>query len=138
MNIQRLVGFHGVRKSLRARRVFREADWLLLINGSASPAPINLVAGKRYRFRFIAITPAPFLVVTLDRGSQHEVWHAIAKDGATLPPEQAAVEAADVQMYPGETYDFEFQSLSAGELRLTASQPFFKLRTAMLIQVRTN
>lgn len=107
-----------------------------LINGSASPAPMKLVAGKRYRFRFIVITPAPNLRVTLDRGGQQEVWRAIAKDGATLPTAQAVPEAADVQMYPGETYDFEVQPPSAGELRLTASQSFFKLQTAMRIQVR--
>jgi FtsP/CotA-like multicopper oxidase with cupredoxin domain len=108
-----------------------------LINGSASPAPMKLVAGKRYHFRFIAITPALYLRVTLDREGQHEVWRAIAKDGATLPAAQAVRESADVQMYPGETYDFEFQSPAAGELRLTASQPEFKLETAMRVHVRT-
>ena len=54
-------------------------------NGSAAPAAIELRAGKRYRFRFIMITPAPNLWVTLDRGGQRQVWSSIAKDGAMLP-----------------------------------------------------
>jgi FtsP/CotA-like multicopper oxidase with cupredoxin domain len=53
-----------------------------LINGSAAPPAIELHAGKGYRFRFIMITPAPNLWVTLDRAGQHQVWSSIAKDGA--------------------------------------------------------
>ncbi len=108
-----------------------------LINGSAAPAAIELCAGKRYRFRFIMITPAPFLSVTLDRKGRHQLWTSIAKDGATLPASQSIRLAASFDIYPGETYDFEFRPALAGALRLTASQPFFKLQTSLPIVVRS-
>lgn len=106
------------------------------INGSASPAPIELRVGKRYRFRFIGITPAPHLQVMLDREGQRETWRVIAKDGAALPPTQAVRGPANIDIYPGETYDFEFRPASAGPLRLTTVQRFFKLQTAVPIMVR--
>lgn len=107
-----------------------------LINGSISPAPMELHAGVRYRFRFIGITPAPNLRVALEREGQSESWRGIAKDGAALPPAQAIRQPANVEIYPGETYDFEFQPTSAGSLRLTALQSFFKLQTVVPILVR--
>jgi len=105
-----------------------------LINGSASPAPIELRAGMRYRFRLICITPAPNLVVTLERDGRRESWRMIAKDGAALP--QAVQQPAVVDMYPGETYDFEFRPGSAGSLTLTARNAFFKLQTVAPMSVR--
>lgn len=108
-----------------------------LINGSASPAAIELRAGARYRFRFVGITPAPNLQITLDREGRREAWRAMAKDGAALPPLQAVKQPAILDIYPGETYDFEFQPVSAGTFRLTALQRFFKLQTVLPIVVRT-
>ncbi len=106
-----------------------------LINGSASPAQIQLIAGGRYRFRIIGITPALRLQVTLHRDGHTETWRAIAKDGAALPPSQAIRGLARVALLPGETYDFEFQPASAGRLRLTAIQPIMKLRVEVPIVV---
>ncbi len=107
-----------------------------LINGSARPSPIELRVGRSYRFRFIGITPAPNLQVTLDRNGRHENWLAIAKDGATLPLSQATRQASVIDLYPGETYDFRFLPLEPGILRLTALQTFFKLRTELSLIVR--
>jgi FtsP/CotA-like multicopper oxidase with cupredoxin domain len=99
-------------------------------------APLEVQVGKRYRFRFICITPAPGLEVTLADGDHAETWRAIAKDGATLPPAQAVHQTAKFQINPGETYDFEFEPTSPGSLRLTALQRSFKLQAVVLIVVR--
>ncbi len=104
-----------------------------LINGSAFPKPVQLHAGRSYRFRFIGITPAPNLEVTLDREGEHEMWRAIAKDGATLPQAQAIRQAAAIDLYPG---DFESRPTRPGALRLRARQTFFKLQSDLLIVVR--
>ena len=76
-------------------------------------------------------------VIALDREGRHQVWTSIAKDGATLRLSQTARLAANFDIYPGETYDFEFRPVLAGALRLTASQPFFKLQTSLPIVVRS-
>ena len=106
-----------------------------LINGSASPAPIDLRAGKRYRFRIIGIAPALRVEIALDRDGHTETWRAVAKDGAELPPSQAVRSPARLAILPGETYDFEFQPASAGRLRLTAVQQTMKLLTEAPIVV---
>lgn len=107
----------------------------MAVNGAVSPPPLELRAGKRYRFRFIGITPAPNLEITLERNGQPGVWRPIAKDGADLI-ERARIEPSKFNVFPGETYDFEFHSATTGTFRLTALQPFFKLQTVALIAVR--
>jgi FtsP/CotA-like multicopper oxidase with cupredoxin domain len=107
-----------------------------LINGSASPPSLPLGAGKRYRLRFIGITPAPYLAVTLRRNGQPVLWRQVAKDGAEWRG-RTALSRATVNVFPGETYDFEFVSRVTGELQLSAVQPFFKLETVEPISVRS-
>src|SRR5262249_35846920 len=81
-----------------------------LINGeSLAVTPVELQVGQRYRFRFVHITPAGALRVTLADSAHVETWRAIAKDGATLPPAQALRHGAEFTIAPGETYDFEFE-----------------------------
>ncbi len=94
-------------------------DASLLLNGSAHPEPIELRAGTKYRFRFINImAPNPPLAVSLLSGDAPVSWRAIAKDGADLPSGQATTRPAQQVIAVGETYDFEFQPKSPGELRL--------------------
>lgn len=94
-------------------------DAPLLLNGSMQPEPIKLWAGTKYRFRFINIMAAnPPLVVSLLSGDAPASWRAIAKDGADLPSAQATTRPARQVIAVGETYDFEFQPKSPGELRL--------------------
>src|SRR5712692_1347623 len=89
----------------------------VLLNGKGQPEPIELRAGVKYRFRFINITPAdPRLVISLLSGGKPVSWRAVAKDGAELPATQATVRPALQEMAVGETYDFEFQPASPGEL----------------------
>jgi manganese oxidase len=96
----------------------------ILLNGEADPAPIELKQGVRYRFRFINITPHdPLLTVSLLAGSSPVAWRAIAKDGADMPVSQATERPARQTVSVGETYDFEFESRSATELRLEVFRP---------------
>ena len=99
-----------------------------LINGSTSPPPVELHAGKRYRLRFIGITPGPALDIALERNGRPDVWRPVAKDGADLIGRER-MEVAKLTLFPGETYDFEFQPPATGEFRLKAVNSFFKLQT---------
>src|SRR6266571_3610344 len=77
------------------------------VTGSATPPPIELRAGVPHRFRFINITPLELRVVRLAADTVMQLWRAVAKDGADLPPEQARVRMATARLSPGETFDFE-------------------------------
>jgi FtsP/CotA-like multicopper oxidase with cupredoxin domain len=111
----------------------------ILFNGSEEPGAIELKAGVKYRLRFINITPHdPRLTVSLLSGSSLVSWRAIAKDGADLPSSQATLRPARQIVSVGETYDFEFEPQSAGDLRL---EIFRRARVAnaesqMLVPVR--
>jgi FtsP/CotA-like multicopper oxidase with cupredoxin domain len=103
-------------------------DAPLLLNGSTHPEPIELRVGTNYRFRFINIMPYnPPLAISLLSGDAPVSWRALAKDGADLPPRHATTRPARQVIAVGETYDFEFQPQSTGELHLDI------LRTAILI-----
>jgi manganese oxidase len=88
------------------------------INRSTKPAPLQLRAGIKHRFRIINITPNFTLVVSLRNESGPVQWRAVAKDGADLPPNQATPRAATLTIGVGETYDFEYEPTGAGDLRL--------------------
>ena len=92
-----------------------------LLNGKSEPRPIDLVAGRTYRFRFIQIQPDWRVHFTLfdDRGIAQ--WLPVAKDGADLPPALRRVSTARLLAGPGETADFEFRPSAAGTLRLEIS-----------------
>jgi FtsP/CotA-like multicopper oxidase with cupredoxin domain len=96
----------------------------ILLNGEATPAPIELKQGARYRFRFINITPHdPLLTISLLADKDPVTWREVAKDGADLPISQATERPARQTVSVGETYDFEFQSPRAAELRLEVFRP---------------
>jgi FtsP/CotA-like multicopper oxidase with cupredoxin domain len=107
-----------------------------LINGSATPGSIDLVAGKQYRFRIIGITPNPVLDVQLEQNGEPVKWRPAAKDGVDLPPGLALPGPARLIVNPGETFDFNFQTSSAGSLRFTATNERTHLQTVLPIQVR--
>jgi len=96
-----------------------EYDAPLFLNGTTQPQPMELRVGTKYRFRFINIMAAnPPLAISLLSGDAPVSWRAIAKDGADLPPRHATMRSARQVIAVGETYDFEFQPQSPGELRL--------------------
>jgi FtsP/CotA-like multicopper oxidase with cupredoxin domain len=78
------------------------------LNGRATPEPIRMRGGVPNRLRLINIT-ANNVALTAFLVDRFEVtqWKPVAKDGATLPPEQAAPRLARQLVSVGETYDFE-------------------------------
>jgi hypothetical protein len=109
----------------------------LLLNGSAQPAPLKLKAGVAYRLRLINMTPnGAALAVSLLAKGQPVHWRAIAKDGADLPPLQATAKEARQVVSVGETYDFEFQPMEKGDLRLEVLRPFNRSWAIEEVQVR--
>jgi len=94
------------------------------LNGSPEPTAIDLKAGTKYRLRFINITPHdPRLRVSLLSNGLPVSWRPLAKDGANVPPAQATLRSARQIVSVGETYDFEFEPRSAGDLRLEIFRP---------------
>jgi hypothetical protein len=89
------------------------------VNGSASPPPRVLRVGTTYRIRIAdAAIYHQHVSVRLVRDSAVQTWHAVAKDGFTLPPQQATVQPSAVFVASGETEDFEFTPRAPEELTL--------------------
>jgi len=106
------------------------------VNRSTNPPPINLRVGVKHRFRLINITPNFSTVVVSLRGEGTPIqWKAIAKDGADLPPSQATLRVARQVVAVGETYDFEYEPATPGELRLEVLQQRAGILTSMVIRV---
>lgn len=90
----------------------------LTVNGSEQPSPMLLTHGVKYRVRIIDM--APNLPANLQLGSKEHpaTWRAIAKDGAVLPARLVKTGDATLHIASGETYDFEFQPDTPGEIPL--------------------
>jgi len=109
----------------------------LVLNGSAQPEPLRLKAGVKYRLRFINITPNNNgSQVSLLAGSSPVRWRAVAKDGEDLPPGQAIEQEARLVIAVGETYDFEFEPTTKGDLRLEVLRLFNRTWAVTEVQVR--
>ena len=106
----------------------------LLVNGSATPPAQEWRQGVTYRLRFIGITPAPDVEVSMLRGDTTLEWHPVAKDGAAFAARHAPVPASQ-EVSPGETYDFEFTPAEAGVLTLRALL-FGEMKTTVTIRVK--
>jgi len=90
----------------------------MTINGMEAPIPMELKHGVKYRLRLIDMAPNLPANFQLGNKDQPVTWHAIAKDGATLPPRLAITSEAAVHLASGEAYDFEFQPDTPGEIPL--------------------
>jgi FtsP/CotA-like multicopper oxidase with cupredoxin domain len=102
---------------LSTPRLDAEQDRILL-NGSLTPAPLELRAGTAYRLRLINIhTYRPAMRVELKAAAGRETWRAVAKDGADLPRALATVRPALFPLSNGETYDFEYTPTVPGQLQ---------------------
>lgn len=56
--------------------------------------------------------------VQLTRAGEPVSWRFLAKDGAALPEALVATAPAELEIFPGETYDFEFLLVGPAPLRL--------------------
>lgn len=109
--------------------VFEPFGPVLLINGHPQPSALRLVTGPKYRFRFINISPNNARMrVSLRKEGTPVQWRIIAKDGADLPPAAAIMQAAELGITVGETYDFEYEASTPQDLALEAYLPGPKLR----------
>jgi hypothetical protein len=72
----------------------------------------------------------------LELHSTPVMWRAVAKDGMTLPVDQATMRPAVQQMGNGETYDFELAPTAPGELRFTVSSGQGVLLVSQTFRVR--
>ena len=91
-----------------------------LVNGRRAPR-LQLTAGETHRLRLVSVHPDWRVSFTLRNDSTTARWRAIAKDGATMPPIQATMRLAHVEMGPGETADFEFTPVKPGRWLMEVS-----------------
>ncbi len=96
----------------------------LTLNGLEQPNPIVLEHGSKYRLRVINMGPDLAADVQLGTPESPVTWRAIAKDGAALPAQLAKSGNATLHIASGETYDFEFQPQSPGEILLQMKNEF--------------
>ena len=98
-----------------ARDTFFDAK-RITINGSEAPNPMLFNRGASYRLRLINM--APNLAANVQLGSKEHpaTWRAVAKDGANVPSRLAKPGDALLHIASGETYDFEFQPDTPGEI----------------------
>ena len=122
---------------ITAPRTDAEAGRLVYVNGTGSPAPLELRAGETYRLRFVDVhTFRPSMVMRLLRDTSLVTWRAVAKDGMALPASRATVRPSIQQMGNGETYDFELTPEAPGELTLTVSSAAGQLLATVPVRVR--
>lgn len=107
----------------------------LEVNRSVNPLPMTLKVGTTYRFRLIDISPNDTAMVSLRSETGTVQWRAISKDGAALPPLQATLRPATQRIAVGETYDFEYRPMAAGDLRLEVLKSDADVLTTELVHV---
>jgi FtsP/CotA-like multicopper oxidase with cupredoxin domain len=108
----------------------------ITINGMEKPQPMTLAKGTTYRLRLINM--APNLPANFRLGSKDKpaTWHALAKDGADVPPHLALTGNAFLHIASGETYDFSFRADSAGEIPMEIENVVGKAKLVTAIEVR--
>lgn len=90
------------------------------INGSLTPAPVELRVGETYRIRIADIAVNhPEISVRVSGDSGLVSWRPVAKDGFALPASQAKSQPSTTPISSGETADFELVPERTGELVLT-------------------
>jgi FtsP/CotA-like multicopper oxidase with cupredoxin domain len=128
---------HDIVMLLTVPRRNADTPTSILVNGSLSPAPLELRAGERYTLRFVDVhTFRPSMITRLLRDSSLVTWRPVAKDGMPIPPERAMMRPSIQQMGNGETYDFELTPAAAGDLRITVSAAAGQLLATVPVHVR--
>ena len=96
----------------------KDGPAFLLVNGRTTPRPMNFVLGVPNRIRIVSIHADRILDFRLGNDSTVAKWTQIARDGADLPAVLQTVSPGRIQMGPGETADFIYTPLKAGDLKL--------------------
>jgi FtsP/CotA-like multicopper oxidase with cupredoxin domain len=88
------------------------------VNGSQTPAPLDIPTGMPIRLRLVSIAADWRVRVSL-RGPRGAVpWTMLAKDAADIPPERQSTAATAWRAGPGETADFVVTLTEAGAYQL--------------------
>jgi FtsP/CotA-like multicopper oxidase with cupredoxin domain len=110
---------------------------VVYLNGSMSPATIEMRAGTRYRLRVLNLhTFRPSMRFEVRKDSALVMWRALAKDGADLPSTLATSRPASQQLGNGEIYDFELMPAVPGDLRIDVTTGAGGLLVTVPIRVR--
>jgi FtsP/CotA-like multicopper oxidase with cupredoxin domain len=88
------------------------------VNGTVTPPPQELVAGKTYRLRIVTISANTLYRVRMEQEGEVYRWRAVARDGAELPADQKQ-ETRGFVAGPGATRDFEVTPAGSGTLQLS-------------------
>ena len=94
---------------------------VVLVNGRAAPARLQMRVGTTYRLRFIQMGVSRSVVwveLWRDGADPDPTWRPVAKDGAELPASARVASPARVRMGIGETFDVEVTPEAVGDLRL--------------------
>jgi FtsP/CotA-like multicopper oxidase with cupredoxin domain len=127
---------HDIVLLITAPRSTVDANTIVLLNGSAAPAPREMRVGEHYRLRFInAHTFRPSMRMRLLRESTLLEWRGLAKDGMDLPSGQSIAGPSEIQMGNGETYDFDFVPQARGDVRLDVTNAAGVLLISMPIRI---
>ncbi len=98
---------------------FAEANRGVLVNGSATPAPITVRAGQPTRVRVINMTTRRAgLRVRFTSGDSLVASRALAKDGAEVPPAFRGRRTTPQPVSVGETIDMEIVPTDTADIRL--------------------
>jgi FtsP/CotA-like multicopper oxidase with cupredoxin domain len=103
--------------------------FMVLVNGSPQPDPVELQTGVRYRLRFVNITgDAADLKVKLVSKDATVSWKMLARDGADLPPSQLKSSSDEILIPVGGTCDVEYVADHTGFLEMQISSELFEAR----------
>jgi FtsP/CotA-like multicopper oxidase with cupredoxin domain len=96
-----------------------------IVNGSTTPPPLDLVAGRPYRLRLIDIAKTQLHSAAIVGGESQPMWMMIGHDGATIPIPRRHLTPAVQEIATGMTFDFEYRSPSPGDrtFRVIGSMP---------------
>ena len=101
-----------------------EEDRAVLVNGSTTPLALDMRRGVAHRLRLMnGTTGRPGLVVELHQGLDTTTlasWRPVAKDGIDIPAAARGARGARQPLSIGETMDFEFTPIRAGDYKLEA------------------
>jgi FtsP/CotA-like multicopper oxidase with cupredoxin domain len=89
----------------------------ILVNGVVG-VPAAIWRQGHHRIRLVGITAVSAVHVALLRDDAPVTWRPLAKDGADLPATLTAQTRAEVDLSPGETYDFDVAADEPGALCL--------------------
>jgi FtsP/CotA-like multicopper oxidase with cupredoxin domain len=118
---------------LAARGARRDAT--PAINGAAWPRPERFEPGRRYRLRFLHISPDETKRVRLlDRQGKPVCWLTLARDGADLPEAGRAPVAADFGIAVGETLDVLWTPDATGVYTLEVTTVLYPVSGVQVVQ----